>query len=227
MLTPPLLCAADEPGWIPLESRSQIRKRGDDYAPTMCNVNIPVASVAQHPGGGDHGVPTCGRLSGLAVGQVFGPTTEPVTDAQLKYVSEFSTATPRRIEKSARSPCSSLKGCNYSDNETFDRVQKLLDTRGYAGERKRKHDHYLKGTLWCGRCRLEDKVDRRMIQMKNSATQRNYLRILLLPRCSGPHLRHALFRQRPCRNRSRGALEDGHLPCRIRHGNPRSTRGCA
>ncbi|NEM90915.1 recombinase family protein [Galbitalea soli] len=52
------------------------------------------------------------------------------------------------------------------ENEIFERVQALMNSRGYAGERKRKHDHYLKGTLWCGRCRLEDKVNRRMIQMK-------------------------------------------------------------
>ncbi|MFT4050739.1 MAG: zinc ribbon domain-containing protein [Microbacterium sp.] len=51
------------------------------------------------------------------------------------------------------------------DVQLFDRVQELLDTRGYASERRRKHDHYLKGTIWCGRCRLEADTNRRMILM--------------------------------------------------------------
>jgi site-specific DNA recombinase len=57
--------------------------------------------------------------------------------------------------------------------ELFDRVQELMDTRGFAGERRRTHDHYLKGTLWCGRCRLEDRVDRRMIMMRATGRQGN------------------------------------------------------
>lgn len=51
-------------------------------------------------------------------------------------------------------------------HDLFERVQVLLDTRGYASERRRSHDHYLKGTVWCGRCRLEDKVNTRLIIMK-------------------------------------------------------------
>ncbi len=51
------------------------------------------------------------------------------------------------------------------DTKLFDRVQELLDTRGYANERRRKHDHYLKGTIWCGRCFLESETNRRMILM--------------------------------------------------------------
>jgi site-specific DNA recombinase len=59
------------------------------------------------------------------------------------------------------------------DVKLFDRVQELLDTRGYANERRRKHDHYLKGTIWCGRCLLEAETNRRMILMhvnKSSST---------------------------------------------------------
>ncbi|WP_433207524.1 recombinase family protein [Nocardia sp. CA-107356] len=48
------------------------------------------------------------------------------------------------------------------DEETFNRVQIVLDEHGVAGERRRVHHHYLKGTLFCGRCRI-DKVIRRMI----------------------------------------------------------------
>jgi site-specific DNA recombinase len=36
--------------------------------------------------------------------------------------------------------------------ELFDRVQRVLALRGGAGTRQRRHNHYLKGLLWCGRC---------------------------------------------------------------------------
>jgi site-specific DNA recombinase len=36
-------------------------------------------------------------------------------------------------------------------NELFERVQHMLDTHR-AGEKKRKHMHYLKGTVFCARC---------------------------------------------------------------------------
>lgn len=36
--------------------------------------------------------------------------------------------------------------------ETFDRVQDIFALHDKAGERKRKHPHYLKGTLYCGEC---------------------------------------------------------------------------
>ena len=36
--------------------------------------------------------------------------------------------------------------------ELFERVQTLLDASGVAGERRRTHDHYLKGSLGCARC---------------------------------------------------------------------------
>jgi site-specific DNA recombinase len=39
------------------------------------------------------------------------------------------------------------------DQELFDKVQKVLYGERGAGTRKRKHDHYLKGTIWCARCR--------------------------------------------------------------------------
>lgn len=34
----------------------------------------------------------------------------------------------------------------------YDRVQSLLDSSNVAGEKKRLHHHYLKGTIWCGCC---------------------------------------------------------------------------
>ena len=36
--------------------------------------------------------------------------------------------------------------------ETWDRVQELLELKGRSGEKVRKHHHYLKGTVFCGEC---------------------------------------------------------------------------
>jgi site-specific DNA recombinase len=38
------------------------------------------------------------------------------------------------------------------DKTTFQRARSVLEAHGHAEERDRKHDHYLKGTLYCGRC---------------------------------------------------------------------------
>ena len=38
------------------------------------------------------------------------------------------------------------------DEKTWNRVQEVLDARGRAGEKQRKHRHYLKGTIFCGEC---------------------------------------------------------------------------
>jgi site-specific DNA recombinase len=38
------------------------------------------------------------------------------------------------------------------DQRTFQRACAVLEAHGHAEERDRKHDHYLKGTLYCGRC---------------------------------------------------------------------------
>ena len=40
----------------------------------------------------------------------------------------------------------------FIDKALFQRVQNMLRSRDHAGERKRKHPHYLKGTLFCGEC---------------------------------------------------------------------------
>lgn len=49
------------------------------------------------------------------------------------------------------------------DEATFNKVQEIFDTRGVAGERRRIHHHYLKGTLFCGKCYAEGRPPRRMI----------------------------------------------------------------
>ncbi|WP_187684703.1 recombinase family protein [Nocardia wallacei] len=50
------------------------------------------------------------------------------------------------------------------DEETFNRVQRVLDEHGVAGERRRVHHHYLKGSLFCGKDRMEGVVRRMIIQ---------------------------------------------------------------
>ena len=46
----------------------------------------------------------------------------------------------------------------------FQRVQKVLETRGGNGVRERIHHHYLKGSLWCGKCHDEGREHRMIIQ---------------------------------------------------------------
>jgi hypothetical protein len=48
------------------------------------------------------------------------------------------------------------------DEDLFDTVQEILDSRTTAKERRRVHHHYLKGSLFCGRCRRQG-IKRRMI----------------------------------------------------------------
>ncbi len=49
--------------------------------------------------------------------------------------------------------------------ELFDRVQLLLEERGFAGERRRKLHHYLKGSLFCGKCHNAG-IKRRIIMQR-------------------------------------------------------------
>ena len=52
-----------------------------------------------------------------------------------------------------------LKGEEYAgrhqpliEPDLFDRVQRVLAMRGGGGSCDRRHDHYLKGAVWCARC---------------------------------------------------------------------------
>ena len=38
------------------------------------------------------------------------------------------------------------------DAQTWQRVQDVLAERSHQGKKDRKHNHYLKGTVWCGHC---------------------------------------------------------------------------
>lgn len=50
------------------------------------------------------------------------------------------------------------------DQHLFDRVQTVLNARTTSGERRRVHHHYLKGTLYCGRCHQAGITGRMIIQ---------------------------------------------------------------
>jgi hypothetical protein len=44
--------------------------------------------------------------------------------------------------------------------ELFNRVQRVLDAHSGSGVRYRTHHHYLKGLVWCGRCKSRFTVQR-------------------------------------------------------------------
>ena len=46
--------------------------------------------------------------------------------------------------------------------ELFDRVQTVIDERSGNGRRQRRHQHFLKGMLWCGQCH-EQGIESRML----------------------------------------------------------------
>jgi hypothetical protein len=35
----------------------------------------------------------------------------------------------------------------------FERVQRIIDAHSGSGAHQRQHPHYLKGLVWCGRCK--------------------------------------------------------------------------
>jgi site-specific DNA recombinase len=76
--------------------------------------------------------------------------------------------------------------------ELFDRVQAILDASGVSGERRRTHDHYLKGTLWCDRCRERGERQRLIITKTTNRHGTDYFYFLCRGRqegvCDLPHL---------------------------------------
>lgn len=50
------------------------------------------------------------------------------------------------------------------DEDLFGRVQDIAESRTVAGERRRVHHHYLKGSLFCGRCKAAGVTKRMIIQ---------------------------------------------------------------
>ena len=76
--------------------------------------------------------------------------------------------------------------------ELFDRVQVILDASGVSGERRRTHDHYLKGTLWCDRCHERGEHRRLIITKATGRRGGEYFYFLCRGRqehvCDLPHL---------------------------------------
>jgi site-specific DNA recombinase len=50
------------------------------------------------------------------------------------------------------------------DLAVFNQVQGVLDAHATAGERMRRHHHYLKGTLWCAACHAHGTESRMILQ---------------------------------------------------------------
>lgn len=74
------------------------------------------------------------------------------------------------------------------DRDTFDRVQALLTARALAGDRPSKHEHYLRGSLYCADCGA------RLLYSKNRGNGGLYEYFT----CSN---RYALARDRRCQAR--------------------------
>jgi site-specific DNA recombinase len=74
------------------------------------------------------------------------------------------------------------------DEETFKKVQEVLEAHRLSGERDRKHTHYLKGSIYCGSC------GRRMVysQVRGRGGVYEYFGCLSRPgrgeQCAGRHM---------------------------------------
>lgn len=73
------------------------------------------------------------------------------------------------------------------DRDLFDRVQSMLDDTGRAGERKRVHESYLKGSVFCGECQLERGVgnSRLIVQRTIGRTGTEYYYFFCIARQQG------------------------------------------
>ncbi|GAB3566132.1 hypothetical protein GCM10027445_12430 [Amycolatopsis endophytica] len=61
------------------------------------------------------------------------------------------------------------------DEDLFDTVQEILESRTTAQERRRVHHHYLKGSLFCGRCQRDGTKRRMIIQRTINSKGAEYL----------------------------------------------------
>jgi site-specific DNA recombinase len=91
-------------------------------------------------------------------------------------------------------------------DDLFHKVQQLLDSRGVAGERRRVHEHYLKGALYCDNCHKRGIVHRMVIQRSIGRSGNQYFYFFCAGRtvkdCSTSHistarLEDAMIRQTP------------------------------
>lgn len=81
--------------------------------------------------------------------------------------------------------------------ELFDKAQEVSRIRGKSGERRREHHHYLKGTVFCGQCKQERDIDRRLLVQRTVGKNGQEYFYYFCPgtkdgTCTSPH--HNLYR---------------------------------
>lgn len=85
---------------------------------------------------------------GLTTVQTARLPSRPITDKNLHAILTNPVYTGIVLYKGAQYPGTHQP---LVDNETFQKVQVTLSTK-LKGERSRKHDHFLKSSLYCGEC---------------------------------------------------------------------------
>ena len=86
--------------------------------------------------------------------------------------------------------------------ELFDQVQSIMDERSGNGARQRRHHHFLKGMLWCGRCQ-EQGIESRMLMQWSKGTVG--VSLLLLSRASSISATLAIWKAKRSRRQSSGS----------------------
>jgi site-specific DNA recombinase len=98
------------------------------------------------------------------------------------------------------------------DQDTFDRVQEVLDARSARGQRDRVHFHYLKGLLFCDRCRLKGRTSRMIFVEARGQAGGKHQYFLCRGRqekvCDLPHLPIALVEESVARYYNTLQLDD-------------------
>ncbi|MFE9789218.1 recombinase family protein [Nocardia salmonicida] len=83
--------------------------------------------------------------------------------------------------------------------DLFDLVQDMINMRSADGQRDRIHQHYLKGSLYCGRCRANDRTSRLIYSRVTGRNGRYYSYFLCRSKqegaCDLPHLKVAAVEQ--------------------------------
>jgi site-specific DNA recombinase len=82
------------------------------------------------------------------------------------------------------------------DDDLFDCVQDILDSRSTAKERRRVHHHYLKGSLFCGRCKRAGITQRMILQHTVNRRGAEYTYFFCRNKqngtCQAPHINVAI-----------------------------------
>ncbi|WP_373466069.1 recombinase family protein [Streptomyces sp. V3I8] len=87
-----------------------------------------------------------------------------------------------------------IKGRHQSliEESLFERVQDVIEARAVAGERRRVHHHYLKGSLFCGRCKQKSVMQRMILQRTVNRRGSEYFYFFCRNRqedaCDAPHI---------------------------------------